>query len=48
VFYAGYASGSRQLVWAFVTDEMVSQYCFPSYISDELSISSMVSGIWWY
>ena len=30
-------------MWAIVTVEMVSQYCFPSYIRDELCI--LIHGI---
>jgi hypothetical protein len=35
-------------VWATVTVQMVSEYCVPSYVSDNLCIPSIVSGILWY
>jgi len=45
VFQASYASGSRQHVRATVTVEMASGYCVPSYITDKVCISTIVSGI---
>ena len=41
---ASYASGSKQLVWAIVSD-MLSRICVYSYISHILCIPSIVSGI---
>jgi hypothetical protein len=45
VLQASYASGSKQLVWAIVSVDMLSQICVYSYISHILCIPSIVSGI---
>jgi hypothetical protein len=48
VFESSYASGTRQLVPAIVTAEMLSQHGVYSYISDKLCIPSTVQIILWY
>jgi len=45
MFYATYPSGSWQLVWGIVTEQMVSLYIMSSYISDKLRIPFIVSGM---
>jgi len=48
VLCASYASGSKQLVRAFVSGDTLSRICVYSYISHILCITSIVSGIVWY